>query len=269
MTEGRWALSGPGTQTVYMNVYRESQNWAGNFSTFRVIVVYEGNGYGSWTNALQGWSANCAGIGFGGQFTIPSPGTGSITLLNTTFNVGHDAAGYMGGFTSSVWIDTNHSSIGDGGGSIGEGAAPRIPKRPSPPGQPTFSEITPTSVRVSWAASADNGGAGIDAYLLRRRGASPSDGPGYVDSFEGNTSRVVGGLTPGATYWFGVYAHNGAVDNGGFSNKSIDGAITLPAGFYVGKAGAFPPAPTSIGKAGAFIVPEIRVGKGGSFVPLG
>lgn len=234
MAEGWGNLSGPGSQQVYIQVYWESQDWWGNFNRYRIQVVYKGNNYGSWTNATQYWSANAGGHTWSGAFTIPSPGKGDIWLLNTTFDIGADGNGYGPDFWSSASIDTNHTSIGDGSVSVLEQYHPRIPKRPSPPGTPTFSEVTPTSVRVSWAGSGDNAGSGIDAYLLRFRTASPFNGAGYVDhSSENNLSRVVTGLTPGTKYYFGVYAHNGSVDNGGYSNPSGEGVVETLAGLRV------------------------------------
>lgn len=232
MAEAWGHLNGPGTQQVYINVFYVSQSWAGNYSTYRIQVVYKGNGYGSFANSVdQYWSASAPGANWSGTFRILSPGTGDIGLLDTTFNVSHDAGGYLSDFWSSASIDTSHSSIGDGSASVLEQYHPRIPKRPSPPGKPTFSEITPTSVRVTWTASTDNAGSAIDAYLLRYRDASPFNGSGYIDHSSANTlTRVVTGLQPGKRYYFGVYAHNGATDNSGFSNPSSEASVETLAG---------------------------------------
>ncbi|QWY81841.1 minor tail protein [Microbacterium phage Honk] len=227
MTEGWGALNGSGNQQVYINVYREGQDWGGNFSRYRIQVVYKGNGWGSYTGYTQYWSASTSlGHAWSGTFTIPSSNSGDIWLLNTTFDVGADGNGYGPGFNSSASIDTNHTSIGDGSVTVSEGAPPRIPKRPSTPGNPTFSEATPTSVRVSWTGSTDDRGAAVDAYLLRRR--DTVNGP-YTDvSQQNNTSRVVTGLTPNQTYVWSVYAHNGAVDNGGYSDQTAQVSYTQP-----------------------------------------
>jgi hypothetical protein len=227
MPEGYGNLNGSGNQQVYINVYREGQDGAANFTRYRIQVVYKGNGYGSWSGATQYWSASTSlGHGWSGSFTIPSPGTGDIWLLNTTFDVGADGNGYGPSFNGTANIDTSHTSIGDGSVTVTEEAPPRIPKRPSTPGNPTLSEATPTSVRVSWSASTDDRGSAIDAYLLRRRDTTNG---AYTDvSSQNNTSRVVTGLTPNKRYVWSVLAHNGSADSGGYSGESAQVAYTQP-----------------------------------------
>jgi len=110
---------------------------------------------------------------------------------------------------------------------------PRIPKRPSPPGAPSFSEVLPTSLRVTWVWSGDNAGSGIDGYLLRYWPNAEGSGP-YIDhSFQNNNSRLVTGLIPGQQYRFRVYAHNGAADNSGYSNPSEDRVVRMLSGARV------------------------------------
>ncbi|HEY9310236.1 MAG TPA: fibronectin type III domain-containing protein [Microbacterium sp.] len=250
--------------------YSGVQDWAANRSRFDWNVrLRDQANWGSFTNATCEWWTSIGGVPYYGTFTIPSPiGFERIIASGSTWH-DHDGSGYRPGFASNAYMKVPHSNIGEGGSGDAWVDAPRIPKRPSPPGTPTFSEVTPTSVRVAWGGSGDNGGAGIDGYLLRFWPNAAGTGP-YIDhSIQNNTSRVVTGLTPGGAYRFRVYAHNGSVDNGGFSNPSADGLITLPAGFYVGKGNAFPPAPTTVGRGNAFIIPEMRIGKGGSFVQLG
>jgi hypothetical protein len=54
-------------------------------------------------------------------------------------------------------------------------------------------------------------GQGIDQYLLRRNTVSPPESAGYTDYITGGGSRSIDvtGLTPGTTYYWAVYAHNG------------------------------------------------------------
>lgn len=236
MTEGYGDLNGSGPQQIYINVYRTGyQNWNENFTDYRIIVRYLAKGYGSFDNSsTMYWSAwSGGGNRWNGSFKIPSPGTADITLLDTVFRVYHDGNGFMGGFWSGADIDTNHTRIGDGGVSVPEEAAPRIPKRPSEPGTPYFSEALPTSVRVSWGGSGDNRGSGIHGYLLRYWPNAEGSG-GYIDhSQQNNTSRLVTGLTPGQHYRFTVYAQNSAADNNGYSNRSGDAVIRMLSGVRV------------------------------------
>jgi hypothetical protein len=74
-------------------------------------------------------------------------------------------------------------------------------------------------MKLSWTGSADNAGSGIDHYLLRRYETADGTG-GYTDTTANNTARVISGLTPGKTYSWRVYAHNGSADNNGYSNAS-------------------------------------------------
>lgn len=261
MTEGWGDLNGSGPQQIYINVYRESQDWAGNYTTYRIIVRYLAKGYGSWINDAQSWSASSYAVNWSGSFSIPHPGTSDIELLNTTFTVGHNSAGYSGDFNSSASITTNHSSIGSGTVTVTESNIPRIPKRPSPPGTPSFSQILPTSVQVSWGGSGDNGGSGIDSYLLRYW--PNSDGSGsYIDhSVENNTSRLVTGLIPGKQYRFVVYAHNGSADNNGYSNPSGAAVVRTLSGAKIKVDGVYRQAIPYIKVDGVYrmVIPYIKV----------
>lgn len=261
MTDGTAELSGPGNQQVYANVYRVGQDQGGNFSQFLAYIEYRGNGYGSfgisgnWAMALPGWNP-------GGSFFVPYERRfDNIGLWSGYFNVGHDANGYMNGFNWSAAISTDHDSVGGGTVYLSEGAAPRIPKKPSKPGTPTFSEVTPTSVRVSWTASTDNAGSAIDGYLLRQRAEAGDSG--YTDvSQQNNLSRVVTGLTPGEDYTFSVYAHNGSADNGGYSLESTRATIQLPAGVFVSDGTAWHPHQLNVSDGAAWIsqIPKVSTG---------
>ncbi|MDT0142797.1 fibronectin type III domain-containing protein [Microbacterium sp. PRC9] len=261
MPAGTGELNGPGNQQVWINVYRESQNYGGNYSTFRVQVVYKGNGYGSFANSVdQGWSASAPGASWGGTFRILSPGTGDIWLLDTTFNVGHDGNGYLGAFNVSAWIDTSHGSIGDGGVTVTEGESPRIPKAPVTNGQPTVSGLLPTQATLTWPANTNNNGAGIDQYLLRVRTSSPADGAGYVDyPVDGSTlSKTITGLTPGQNYYAVVYAHNSQ----GYAPKSAETTFRTPSGFYVWNGSEWKPTEIFVWNGTAWRTGEVFVWDG-------
>lgn len=219
-----------GGQTAWINIYRESQNWGANTTTYRIQAQYRGNGNTAFQSNASGnsWSVSTGwGHYWSGNFAIPSgQGGNTFWLLDTTFTVTHDAAGNSPAFNVSVSISsTNTAYIGSGSAGTTEGAPPRIPKRPSPPGTPSVTNNLPTSLTLSWAGSSDNAGSGIDGYLLRYWPNPEGSGPYTDHSFQNNTSRTVTGLTPGKEYRFVVYAHNGAVDNGGYSNMS--GALVV------------------------------------------
>lgn len=94
------------------------------------------------------------------------------------------------------------------------------------PGQPTDPVLTaplPTQISATWGAPAD-GGSAIDAYRVYY-GTSPTlAGAAFVDT--ATASKVISGLTPGLTYYVGVYAHNAI----GFSTRSSIIAIRVGIG---------------------------------------
>ena len=90
------------------------------------------------------------------------------------------------------------------------------PAAPTAPGQPTASNLTATSVQLSWPASTDNVGvAGYDVY----RGST-------LVARSTTTSASVTGLSPSTTYSFSVKAWD-AVGNA--SNSSPTVTVTTPA----------------------------------------
>lgn len=221
----------------------QSQDWGANFSTIytRTIVrKIAGSGYAG----SDGWwvvaNSNVGQLGYasGSNWSFKNgSNSGEWWYHERTFTVGHDANGYaqyqtsaQARFGSSVgtspWADTGVRNL------------PRIPKRPSQPGTPQFTNILPTSLTVSWAGSSDNAGSAIDGYLLRRWDGQSATGS-YVDNFANNTSRVVTGLTPGNWYTFGVYAHNGSADAGGYSVVSAVATIRMIAGGRIRVAGTY------------------------------
>ena len=228
-----------GGQQVYLNVSRISQSLSENKSTYRIIVQYRGNGNAGWSNQGNNWSANAGGNAWGGSWRIPNGGGGSTyTLLDTTFTRTHDANGNDSQFSSRADISsTNRLYIGSGSASVTEPPVPRISRKPSAPGAPTFTNIKPTSVTVSWSSSTNNGGASINGYLLRYWPNKDGSGP-YIDvSLQNNTSRTVSGLTPGKTYRFVVYAHNSSSDNSGFSSPSKASVVRMFAGLRIKVSG--------------------------------
>lgn len=257
-------LNGSADYRVYLDVSLVSQNGAANQSVLRWAVgMLNPNGQTGWFNDYTAsWSVNIAGGGASGAFNWPNAGTRSRELSAGYITMGHDAEGYLPAFSNSAYIDTPHSAMGDGGVSLWADA-PRIAKRPAPAGVPTFSEITNDSVRVSWAGSPDSRGAAIDSYLLRIWENTEASGPYTDHSTQLNTSRVVTGLTPGKTYTFGVYAHNGATyDSGGFANVSPVATVSLLAGVFVSDGTTWVPQPMrdSDGAAWVNMMPTISDG---------
>lgn len=76
---------------------------------------------------------------------------------------------------------------------------------PSKPGAPVFSSLKDTSVTVSWAPSASNGGKAIEGYRVYwGRSAGIPDG----SEFSNDVVQNVSGLMPSTTYYFWIEARN-------------------------------------------------------------
>lgn len=222
------------TTDYYMEADWVAQNHAGNYSTAYFWVKAVNRGSTSSFDNNQGsqvWQMD--GITYAGHYgTMPSgvPNGGTRWYDGPWgVDVGHDGEGWG--------ADRNIRQIISGWFSFNDvvvlPAPARIAKPPSTPGTPVASEVLPQSMRLSWSASADNRGSAIDHYLLRRY--ETADGTGsYTDSVANNLSRVISGLTPGKTYSWRVYAHNGS--SAGYSPASglLVAATMAPARIKVG-----------------------------------
>ena len=218
---GRSSPSAPSTD-FYTECDWVSQNQAGNYSTLYIWIKCVNRGSTSSFNGTSGTqTGQVDNVGYGSHTSTLASGVGTNADRwydgPWGFNVGHDANGYLGNVTVRQLISGfNWPSYND---AVLMGPPARIPKRPSVPGTPTASGITSTSMTLSWTGSTDHAGSAVDTYLLRRWANSTRTG-NYVDSFANNLSRTITGLTRNTTYSWGVYAHNGSADNGGYSNVS-------------------------------------------------
>lgn len=222
------------TTDYYMEADWYSQSQSGNYSTCRFYVKAVNRGSTASYDNNQGsqvWQMD--DVASNGHYgTMPS---GYATNATRWYdgpwgvNVSHDANGYGAAKTIrqiiSGWFSFNDA--------VTLGAPARIPKPPTAPGTPVASEILPQSMRLTWSASSDNKGSSIDHYLLRRYETSNGTGS-YTDSTANDLSRVISGLTPGKTYSWRVYAHNGSY--GGYSAASglLVAATMAPARIKVG-----------------------------------
>ncbi len=243
MVEARF--SGQSQYGLNVDWWLDGQNHGGNHSNLRVrewVHKYSGSGYAGSDGYYVRLDSNLGGVndlvnveGTSWSFKNGS-NTGDWWYYDGWLTVPHDAAGF-----ASFWLAASArfgGSVGTASINSGWQGLPRIPKRPSQPGTPQFTNVLPTSLTVSWAGSSDNAGSGIDGYLLRRWDGQSAAGA-YVDNFANNTSRTVTGLTPGNWYTFGVYAHNGSADNGGYSTVSALATIRMIAGGRIRVAGVY------------------------------
>ena len=195
------------------------QSQAGNYSTLRVSIKAVNRGYtGSYSNYQGSQTARIDGVGAPSHSGILPSGVGTdVTRWNDgpwNYNVKHDANGYLGALTVRQIISGWFSY--DDSGTIP--APARIIQSAPSPNKPVATEITPTSMRISWTVPANTGGALIEGYLLRRY----EDGSkAYVDNFANNLSRVITGLIPGKKYNWAVYTRTDAEVNKRYSVPSV------------------------------------------------
>ena len=246
-----------------ITVQQLSQNQAGNTSQVQVIGTLINTGSESSFHSDPTITANISGSASftSGDFSYSLGPGDSLNFISHTFTVAHNSDG-----TKSVSFTVHYGPTGTstfpGNQSVSVGLTlARIPKQPSQPGKPTFSNVLPTSLTVKWTASGDNGGKAITSYTLRRyTGSSPTGS--HVDSSANSLSRNVTGLTPGTTYTFTVLAFNGSADNGGFSDPSTPSAIQMLAGVWLRVNGAWKIAIPYIRSGGAWkmAIPYVRSG---------
>jgi Fibronectin type III domain/Siphovirus protein of unknown function (DUF859) len=178
-----------------------------------------------------------------GDFSFNIGDGDSYTFIDHTFTIDHNSDGTKTvSFTVKYGV-TGLSNFGDNKTCSDSLALTRIASPPDHPGTPTFSNISATSLTVSWAAPADNNGASIDNYRLRRWTGSSQSGS-YVDSVSNSRTRNVTGLVPGQTYTFAAYAHNSA----GWSSASGDAHTGTLSGAWI-----------RVGTSWKMAVPYVRV----------
>ncbi|MGW9345581.1 fibronectin type III domain-containing protein [Streptomyces albidoflavus] len=118
----------------------------------------------------------------------------------------HVATFYIG-YTQDVCFRIDYSGTQGFGGPTDFWVAVGRATVPATPNTPNVSNLQADRMTLSWNIPADNG-AGIDQMLLRQ--SSTLDFSSYIDHPRGGnvTSAEIAGLTPGATYYWRVYAHN-------------------------------------------------------------
>lgn len=152
-----------------------------------------------WTNIGQyNWSGTVNGVGVGGTVSLGagfgSRSLGSWSVTSTQTVSFSQAATGTQGLGGAATLSAN----------INRGSAP------GKPGKPVQSEVTTTSMRLTWTLPAD-GGSPLDQILIRANLTSPVDQGNYWNqaTLPGNaTSHVVTGADPGLMYYWCVYARN-------------------------------------------------------------
>lgn len=234
------ALSGVTGYVIEVTAVVQSQSQSGNYSIIKWTrrVRREGSSFhwGQWSaNSMKVWrEPTDATLRDDNGFAYDFRGTAPVEDLYAegTYRLNHDANGYaeyeVKGNVYMIFRASNGSTFSvSGQATSGVKTATRIPKVPSAPGKPSFSEVGPTSVKVSWTAPTSDGGDSIDSYLLQYWDNPAGTGDHTDIVVSGTTrSRVVTGLLPGKTYRFKVHAKNGV----GYSPASAHNTVQLLAG---------------------------------------
>lgn len=241
------------TYSLYADLI--GQDATANTSVIRVKVAAVNNGN---TSSYSNYWGECYGyiVGYSDSayysanpFLKSGVANGAERWSATKdITVNHNADGTIGTLTIKMRVNSADSSIGDHTVEGTLSGIPRIPKRPSSPGTPTFSNVLPQSVSVSWSPSTDNAGSAITGYLLRYWPNATGTGA-YTDSFENNTSRTIFGLAPGQEYYFLVYAKNNSSDNSGYSNPSGSAVVRTLSGARI-----------KVGGIWKLAIPYVKVG---------
>lgn len=248
---------------IQIFVQQISQNQAANTSQVQVRGYIVNQGPGSSFHLDSTITADITGTASftGGDFSFNLGAGDSLEFISHTFTITHDAEGNKTVDFTVGYGTTGTATFGDNWTVETTLVLTQIPKQPSPPGKPAFSNEMPTSLTVKWTASPGNGGKAISSYKLRRYvGSSPTGS--YVDSDANNLTRNVTGLTPGTEYTFRVYAYNGSADNGGYSDPSTANSITMLAGMWVRVSGVWKIAVPYVRSGGVWkmAIPYVRSG---------
>lgn len=191
-----------------MIVQQTYQNQGGNYSHVRVRGILHRSGPGTSYNnnniakAIRGtnsWDGS-------GGFSIT--GTASQTIIDVTFTVYHNSAGYATVNYSMDYGNTGTSAFGDPPSLSLSLTLTRIPKPPGVPPSFTRTFTAPRTIKYSWGAAATNGST-VNQYQLQ------------VANNSAFTSGVATYATTGRSYSFTapkvgyivyarVRAHNGA-----------------------------------------------------------
>jgi archaellum component FlaF (FlaF/FlaG flagellin family) len=183
------------------------------------------------------------------------------TFLDQSFTITHTSDG-----TKTVHFTVSYGVTGNAmfpSNQHVDGALTltRIPVPPAPPTGITFTNQLPTSVTVSWTASADNGGSTVVENILKIYQGTSASGP-FASNSSPNLTRNITGLIPGQSYTFTVTAQNNSAQNNGLSNPSTSATMAPPGGCYVRVSGVWKAAIPYIRVNGKWIAaaPSVRAG---------
>lgn len=222
-----------GTCTLYLDIY-ETTDEANNRSLIRGVLTLAHSGSGSPFNSnASSWSMNLGGNVFSGSGGYNLPGDSSMTLLDNSVYIGHNANG-------SGSVSVSGSFSGNGGFPIGSGSASGtytmvdFDRKPAAPTTVSIALNADKSITVT--SNAVSSPAGTATYYISSR--SSSNGGSTWGSWSSYTTipsnartytYSAGSLTYGLTYQFRMYASNSDGSSAATTSNSPS-TVFLPAG---------------------------------------
>ncbi|WP_084106661.1 fibronectin type III domain-containing protein [Demequina sp. NBRC 110056] len=236
----------PGTEYVFQVVARNSLGWSPGWSASSepvstiaveppsaplsvVATARSEKATVTWdapategTSPLTGYGIEYSSDGGSSWTSVLAPSAGVLTTS-------HTVTGLTNG-TSYMFRVVAVSAVGPSEWSAPSAAVTPQRMVPTKVTGATTSNVTATSVRVSWEAP-DNGGSTIIMYQVRRSndgGTTWLPGYAWVMGQPAPTSLTVSGLTPGTEYVFQVVARNAMGWSPGWSASSAPVTTVLP-----------------------------------------
>lgn len=212
--------------------------------TSHSCVLRATGGIGCWGGGAYGQIGDGTEGGPTGMRLVPTSTSGMGTATDLDGG-GRTSCAITAPATARCWGDGTFGQLGDGSAAAGATVRSLLPvvvaSTPGTPGTPT---VVPGrgSVTVTWTAPASNGGSPLNGYVITPYLGAAAQAPVVAPSSA--TSKVVTGLTDGATYTFRVAARNetGRGTDTAASASVVPGAV--PAAPVIGAALGAPGAVT-------------------------
>lgn len=185
-----------------MVISQTSQNQDNWTTKVRVRLYMKNNGTsGSYNNNGPSMSINGPGSHDWSDSAVPfNVSAGATDLVaDRSFNIEHAANGTLSATFTATLGNTGTSIFGSGGSVTATFVADNLATVPGTPAKPVVGVITATSIALTFADNANNGGIAVNARRIYYNTVNSTTGASFIAS---DGSDVVSGLTPGTNYYF-------------------------------------------------------------------
>lgn len=204
-----------GSAALYLDIY-ETTDAANNRSLIRGVLTLAHSGSGSpFNNNASSASMTIAGNTWGWSGGYNLPGNSSLTLIDQSVWVGHDANGAGTVSASGSFSGNGNFPIGSGSTS-GTYTMADFDRRPA---APTFASTVRTVNSFAVSLNATSSPAGTPTYIIQR-----SENSGSWGDQRNSQSTTYSGLTQGSTQQFRAAASN----TDGTSGWTYSSTFTIP-----------------------------------------